>query len=308
MANKLLVAIGGPTGIGKTELAIQLAQHYHSEIISADSRQIYKELRIGVGRPTEEELSRVPHHMIGIISIQDDFSVADFADQALSIIETAFQRHDILFLTGGTGLYIKAITEGFDHIPNVDKMITDRWTDLWKEQGIDALAERLQQEDPEYYAVVDRANPRRIIRALAVTEATGQPYSSFLKGDKKPRSFSTLNIALERPRKELYERINQRVLDMMHQGWELEARSLLPYRHLKALDTVGYKELFEYFDGKYSLEEAISAIQQSTRRYAKRQMTWFRHQGDWVTFAPGNQNPIITLIDQTIENLKALNA
>ena len=305
MANKLLVAIGGPTGIGKTELAIQLAQHYHSEIISADSRQVYKELRIGVGRPTEEQLSRVPHHMIGVVSITDDYSVADFAAEALSIIEIGFQQHDILFLTGGTGLYIKAITEGFDQIPEVDKAVTERWTSFWKTEGIDALALHLQKNDPEYYAVVDRANPRRIIRALAVTEATSQPYSSFLKGGKKPRSFSTLHIALELPRKELYDRINQRVIDMIHQGWEEEARSLLPFRHLKALDTVGYKELSEYFDGTCTLDEAISAIQQSTRRYAKRQMTWFRHQGDWNTFAPEDDGSIITLIDQALENLKA---
>jgi tRNA dimethylallyltransferase len=307
MANKLLVAIGGPTGTGKTDLAIRLAQHYGTEIISADSRQVYKELRIGVGRPTEQQLSLVPHHMIGIVSIQDDYSVADFTAQALDVIEKGFRHHDILFLTGGTGLYIKAITAGFDHIPEVDKEITEQWTSIWKIQGIDALVSHLKQTDPDYYDVVDRSNPRRLIRALAVTEATGKPYSSFLVGEKISRPFDTLHIALELPREDLYARINQRVLDMMHQGWEAEARSLLPYRHLKALDTVGYKELFEYFNGLYSLPETISAIQQSTRRYAKRQMTWFRHQGEWTTFSPHDAMAVIGLIDQTMDNLNLKN-
>lgn len=301
MSNKLLVVIGGPTGVGKTDIAIRLAHHYQAEIISADSRQVYTELNIGVGRPTESQLNTIPHHHIGHISIQQEYSVAHYTNEALHILDELFLHHDIVLLTGGTGLYVKALLEGFDDIPEVEEGITKRWTFSWKEQGIDFLLESLKGLDPTYLETVDKANPRRIIRALAVSESTGKPFSSFLKGEPIQRPFNILPIVLTLPREELYARIDQRVLHMINQGWEAEARSLYPFRHLKALDTVGYKELFDYFDGNRSLQEAITAIQQSTRRYAKRQMTWWRHQGSWHSFLPDDDISIIKAIDLELE-------
>lgn len=298
MSNKLLVVIGGPTGVGKTDMAIRLAQHYQTEIISADSRQVYKELNIGVGRPSASQLNAIPHHLIGHISIQHEYSVAHYTNEALQILDELFLSHDIVILTGGTGLYVKALIEGFDDIPEVAAGITERWTSVWKEQGIDFLLRSLKEFDPAYLAIVDKANSRRIIRALAVSESTGKPFSSFLKGEPIQRPFNILPIILTLPREELYARIDQRVLHMISQGWEAEARSLYPFRHLKALDTVGYKELFEYFDGNLSLPEAINGIQQSTRRYAKRQMTWWRNQGSWHSFLPDDDISIITAIDE----------
>ena len=301
MSNKLLVVIGGPTGVGKTDMAIRLARHYQTEIICADSRQVYTELNIGVGRPTASQLNAIPHHLIGNISIHHDYSVAHYTNQALHILDELFLHHDMVILTGGTGLYVKALMEGFDDIPEVEEGVTERWTALWKEQGIESLLKSLEGLDPVYLDIVDKANPRRIIRALAVSESTGKPFSSFLKGEPIKRPFNILPIVLNLPREELYARIDQRVLHMISQGWEAEARSLYPFRHLKALDTVGYKELFDYFDGNCSLPEAISTIQQSTRRYAKRQMTWWRHQGSWHSFTPDDDLSIINAIDLELE-------
>lgn len=298
MSNKLLVVIGGPTGVGKTDMAIRLARHYQTEIISADSRQVYTELNIGVGKPTASQLNAIPHHLIGHISIQQEYSVAHYTTEALHILDELFLHHDIVLLTGGTGLYVKALLEGFDDIPEVEDGITERWTSLWKEQGIDFLLKSLKELDPAYLDMVDKANPRRIIRALAVSESTSKPFSSFLKGEPIKRPFNILPIVLTLPREVLYARIEQRVLHMISQGWEDEARSLYPFRHLKALDTVGYKELFDYLEGNRTLPEAISAIQQSTRRYAKRQMTWWRHQGSWHSFFPDDDISIIKAIDE----------
>jgi len=301
MSNKLLVVIGGPTGIGKTDIAIRLAQHYQTEIISADSRQVYTELNIGVGRPSPSQLNAIPHHLIGYTSIQQEYSVAHYTKEALQILDDLFLHSDIVILTGGTGLYVKALLEGFDDIPSVEDGITDRWTSLWKEQGIEFLLNSLKELDPAYLEMVDKANPRRIIRALAVCESSGKPFSSFLKGEPIKRPFISLPIVLTLPREELYARIDQHVLNMINLGWEEEARSLYPFRHLKALDTVGYKELFDYFEDTRSLPEAISAIQQSTRRYAKRQMTWWRHQGSWHSFSPNDDISIINIIDLELE-------
>ena len=301
MSNKLLVVIGGPTGVGKTDMAIRLAQHYQTEIISADSRQVYTELNIGVGRPSASQLKAVPHHLIGHISIHQEYSVAHYTNEALQILDELFLHNDIVILTGGTGLYVKALMEGFDDIPAVKEGITERWTNAWKQQGLEFLLKSLKELDPTYLEVVDKANARRIIRALAVSESTGNPFSSFLKGEPIQRPFNMLPIVLTLPRDELYNRINQRVINMINLGWEAEARTLYPFRHLKALDTVGYKELYDYFDGNRTLPEAITGIQQSTRRYAKRQMTWWRNQGSWHSFSPDDDFSIITAIDLEFE-------
>ena len=303
MSNKLLIVIGGPTGIGKTDVAIRLAQHYGTEIISADSRQVYKELIIGVGRPSQDQLITIPHHMIGIVSIHTDYTVVDFTNDVLTLLDNLFLKHDVVILTGGTGLYVKSIMEGLDDIPEIDQSINDKWIMFGKEKGIQALADALDKLDPEYAKIVDRANSRRLIRALAVSDALGQPFSSFLKKVKPERKFHTLPIVLDLPREEIYNRIDHRVLQMMNMGWEEEAKTLYPFRHLKALDTVGYKELFAYFDSQLSLEDTVSLIQQSTRRYAKRQMTWWRNQGEWLRFSPADFQPMAEAINKKINTL-----
>lgn len=279
--NKLLVIIGGPTAVGKTSMAIQLARQYKTAIISADSRQVYKELNAGVGKPTREQLTTVPHYLIGHTTITDHYSAGHFAKDALEILDSLFQKHDIVFLTGGTGLYIKAITNGFDDMPEVPQEINDHWTTVWKEKGVNELLILLEKNDPDYFKSVDRSNPLRLIRAVSFIMHTGKPFSSFHSGQSVNRPFHILQTALEIPREELYNRINQRVHDMISEGWLEEAKNLYPLRTLKALQTVGYKELFEVIDGKITIEQAIPMIQQSTRRYAKRQMTWLRNQGEW---------------------------
>ena len=290
--------ISGPTGVGKTEVAIRLAMHYKTSILSADSRQVYNELSIGVGKPTPAQLEMAPHYLIGHTSIFEHYSAGDYTRDALVTLDRLFQTHEIVFMTGGTGLYIKAIMEGFDEIPDVPDEINEHWTQIWKEQGTDVLTEALKKADPEYLDSVDAANPMRLIRALAVCDATGKPYSSFRKGEKIIRPFQILPIVLDLPREVLYHRIDQRVLEMIDQGWIEEAKSLYPHRTLKALQTVGYKEWFDFLDDKITIEDAISSIQQSTRRYAKRQLTWWRHQGEWHSFSPEDVSSIINIIDQ----------
>lgn len=301
MSNKLLVVIGGPTGSGKTDLAIRLALHYHTEVVSADSRQVYGELNIGVGRPDPAQLSAVRHHLIGHTSIFTPYTAGQYTRDALAVLDSLFATHDMVILTGGTGLYVKALMEGFDDIPDVPEAINDKWTTYWKENGTEALASRLHELDPAYFEVVDQANPMRMIRALSVCEHTGLPFSSFRKGTKSIRPFQILPIVIDLPRAVLYERINHRVEDMISKGWLEEAKNLYPHRNLKALQTVGYKELFDHLEGKITLPDAISAIQQSTRRYAKRQLTWWRHQGSWHSFSPDDDNAIIDAIDLGLE-------
>ena len=297
MSNKLLVVIAGPTGSGKTETAIQLAKHYQTEIVNADSRQIYKELNIGVNKPSESQLLEVPHHLISHKSIFEHYSAGHYTTDALTILYTLFARHDIVILSGGTGLYIKSVIEGFDAMPDVPAHVTDEWTKIWETQGTQALIDALKELDPDYLDVVDQDNYSRLIRAAAVSSFSGKPFSSFRKGDKADRFFNVLPIVLDVPRKELYEKINSRVLDMMNQGWMKEAIDLYPNRHLKALQTVGYTELFEVIEGKLTPEEAIEKIQQSTRRYAKRQLTWWRHQGEWNWIHPGELGAILELVN-----------
>ncbi|MGB3080454.1 MAG: tRNA (adenosine(37)-N6)-dimethylallyltransferase MiaA [Saprospiraceae bacterium] len=298
--NKLLVIIGGPTAVGKTSLTISLALHFGSEIVSADSRQVYKELNIGVGKPSREQLDSIPHHLIGHTTISNHYSAGLYTKDALAVLDTLFQKHNIVFLTGGTGLYIKAITEGFDQMPEVPENVNEYWTQIWKEKGINELLIILEEKDPEYFKTIDRANPMRLIRAVSFIMHTGLPLSSFHTGQSSQRTFKVLQIALELPRDELYTRINQRVLSMIADGWMEEAIALYPLRHLKALQTVGYKELFDVIDGKLTLEEAIPLIQQSTRRYAKRQMTWYRNQGTWSYVHPAEFETIVKMIDDTL--------
>ena len=297
MPSKKLIVIGGPTGVGKTDIAIRLATHYATDIINADSRQVYRELNIGVGRPSMDQLNAVHHHLLDFVSIHQPYSVGQFAEDADQVMEALFKTHDHIVLTGGTGLYVKAIMEGMDDFPVIPQKIMDKRTKEWKEDGIDTLQTELVKLDPVYARQVDLQNPMRLIRALSVIDFTGKPFSEFLSGKKMQRDFQVIPILLELPREELYANINQRVLDMMKAGWLEEAKQLYPHRHLKALNTVGYKELFSHIDGDLTLEEAISKIQQSTRNYAKRQLTWWRHQGTWHSFHPTNVDGMIQLIE-----------
>ncbi|MBS1502138.1 MAG: tRNA (adenosine(37)-N6)-dimethylallyltransferase MiaA [Bacteroidetes bacterium] len=273
---KTLIVIAGPTAVGKTAAAIQLAKQINTEIISADSRQFYREMSIGTAKPTREELSQAKHHFIDSHSITENFSVGDFEKAGLAVLEDIFKRNDTAIMVGGSGLYIDAICKGFDNLPSSPPEIRAALNNGFEQNGIAWLQKKLKACDPAYYQQVDLNNPQRLIRALEVFESTGKPFSSFRKAETIKRAFACVKIGLNLPRQVLYERINRRVDDMIISGLVDEARLLYPYRHLNALNTVGYNELFDYFDGKTDLDTAISMIKQNTRRFAKRQLTWFR--------------------------------
>jgi tRNA dimethylallyltransferase len=300
MRSKYLISIAGPTAIGKTAAAITLARHYQTEILSADSRQFYREMSIGTAKPSAEELAAAPHHFINSHTITDTFNVGDFEKEGLALLEDLFTKHDIILIAGGSGLYFKAITEGFDELPNVNPSIRENLNELFARQGIAALQERLKIVDPTYCLQVDLNNPQRLIRALEVSEGTGKPYSSYRKGSTRQRPFSSIKIGLDMPRDELYARINQRVDAMITAGLVDEVKQLLPYRHLNTLNTVGYSEIFDYLDGKTDLPKAIEMIKQNTRRFAKRQLTWFRKDKDIQWFLPTDVSAMINYIDETI--------
>jgi tRNA dimethylallyltransferase len=280
--NKELIVISGPTAVGKTSLAINLAKEINTEIISADSRQFYKELNIGVARPSQKELNSIKHHFIGHISIQDNYNAGEYEAEAIEKINSLFQKYEKLVITGGSGMYIDAITKGMDNLPNVDKSIREELNELFKDNGITPLQEELMEKDIEYYNIVDKQNHIRLIRALEIIRQTGKTFTSFRTNPKKERDFKIKKFVLIRDREELIQRINQRVDIMVEEGLIEEARELYPFRDLNALNTVGYKELFKYFDKKISLKEAIEEIKINTRKYAKRQVTWFRKDKDYT--------------------------
>jgi tRNA dimethylallyltransferase len=273
---KYLIAIVGPTAIGKTAVSIALAKYFNAEIISADSRQFFKEMNIGTAVPTKDELTKVPHHFIQHISIEDEYSVGDFERDALQLLEEKFKKHDLIFLVGGSGLYIDAVLKGLDSFPDINPKVRAELQELYDQNGIESLQKQLKQKDPEYYQKVDTQNPHRLIRALEVCIQSGKPYSSFLGKNKPKRPFEILKIGLEAERKVLYDRINKRVDIMMENGLIEEAKQLEGKKHLNALQTVGYKELFSFFKNEISLESAIEEIKKNSRRYAKRQLTWLR--------------------------------
>ncbi len=273
---KKLIIILGPTAVGKTEFSLQLAEKLNTEILSCDSRQMFKEMKIGTAAPTEEELKRVPHHFIGNLSIHDYYSCGKYEIDALEKCQELFQRHDTLVMTGGSMLYIDAICKGIDDVPNIDQDLRDSLWKRFEEEGIENLRNELKILDPDYSEIVDPKNGKRIIHALEICLQTGKPYSSIRTNNKKERPFSIQKIGITRPREELYERINLRVDRMFEDGLVEEARSLYPHKELNSLNTVGYKELFEYFDGNWDLEYAKQMIKQNTRHYAKKQITWFK--------------------------------
>jgi tRNA dimethylallyltransferase len=275
MEEKKLIILLGPTGVGKTELSLQMAEELETEIISCDSRQMYREMKIGTAAPTEEELKRVPHHFIGHLSIHDYYSCGRFEIDALAKCNELFQKHDTVIMTGGSMLYIDAVCKGIDDIPNIDEELRQSLLERYQNEGIENIRQELKILDPDYYKIVDLQNHKRIIHALEVCIQSGKTYSSFRSETKKERPFIIEKIGLNRPREILYNRINERVDIMMKNGLLEEARNLYPFKGLNALNTVGYKELFNYFDGTWTLDFAIQMIKQNSRRYAKKQLTWF---------------------------------
>ncbi len=297
----LLVVILGPTGIGKTRTTIELAKKFNTEILSADSRQFYRELKIGTASPTPQELSEARHHFTGHISVKDYYNASIYEVQALELLEKLFHKMNPVFLTGGSGLYIDSLCNGIDDLPHVDQEVRKKLLAAYIQKGISFLREELLRFDPLHYEKVDLNNPKRILKALEVCYITGKPYSSFLTQPKKERGFSILKIGLNMDRHELYQRINQRVDRMIQEGLEAEAKSLYAFRNLNALNTVGYKELFDYFDGTISREKAIELIKRNTRHYAKRQLTWFARDKEIRWFHPSENEGIIALIRSHVE-------
>ncbi|MBN8675369.1 MAG: tRNA (adenosine(37)-N6)-dimethylallyltransferase MiaA [Chitinophagales bacterium] len=294
---KTMIIVAGPTAVGKTAVAIQLAKHFATSIISADSRQCYKELNIGVARPSVQELEAIHHYFIASHSIQDEITAAGFEQYALQKATELFQEHDTVVMVGGTGLYIKAFCEGLDLIPAVDPAIREQIVSNYSNKGLVWLQEQVQQKDPAFYAVGEIQNPQRMMRALEVVESTGQSVLSFRKGEKAQRDFKIIKIGLELPKEELHQRIHTRVDQMMQAGQLEEVKGLVPYKQLNALQTVGYKELFEYLEGTISLEKAVEQIKTNTRQYAKRQMTWFKKDEEIKWFTPFQTDEIIRSVD-----------
>lgn len=284
--SKTAIFIAGPTAVGKTDVAIQIAEWLQTEIISFDSRQFYKELKIGAAPPSPEELNRVRHHLVGHLSVKDDYSAGDFEKEALAKLNEIFEKHDTAVLVGGSGLYMRILTDGFDEMPHIPAEVREKLNTELTENGLETLAEELKQKDPKYFAQVDQQNPQRVIRALEVIRATGNTYTSYRQGVKTARPFNIIKIGLDLPREELYERINLRVDKMMEAGLEEEVKQLLPYRNQNSMQTVGYKELIRHFDGEIDLATAVEEIKKNSRRYAKRQLTWFRREKDIEWFSP----------------------
>ncbi|WP_259067308.1 tRNA (adenosine(37)-N6)-dimethylallyltransferase MiaA [Mucilaginibacter sp. X4EP1] len=296
LAAKTLVVIAGPTASGKTAAAIELANYYDTAIISADSRQFYREMSIGTAKPTDDELAAAQHFFINSLSITEGFTAGDYETQALELLNKLFDEHDYVLLVGGSGLFIKAVCEGFDEFPDTEPGIREALNSEFDKQGITGLQEKLKLADPIYYSQVDINNPQRLIRALEVFESTGKPYSSFRKSGAAKRPFRVVKFGLTLPREKLYRQINNRVDEMVKTGLIEEVRSLLPYRHLNALNTVGYSEIFDYFDGKTDFDTAIELIKRNTRRFAKRQLTWFGRDREINWLQADNQNLIAEMI------------
>ena len=299
-SDQTLIVIVGPTAIGKTALSIALAQQFSTEIISADSRQFFREMEIGTAKPSAEELAAAPHHFINSHSIQTLFSTGDFEVQALQLIEELFKKKDVLIMVGGSGLYIDAVCKGLDDMPETDLNIRVQLNQLVASEGLDPIRKQLSELDPEYYQQVDQSNPQRMIRGLEFFLSTGRKLSSFFTNSKKQRPFKILKIGLNTDRAFLYDRINKRVDQMMEKGLLEEVRGLQPYRHCNALNTVGYSELFAYLDGQLTLAEAVDKIKQNTRRFAKRQLTWFRKDDSTSWFEPDQRDAVISYIQENL--------
>lgn len=298
--DKYLILIAGPTGVGKTQLSLSIAEQYKTDIISCDSRQFYKEMCIGTAVPNAYELSKIKHHFIQNLSIEDNYSIGQFERDALAKIEALHKKNNLVVMVGGSGMYIDAVCKGLDDFPTVPESIRKELKLRHKNEGLDALKEELLKLDPDYHELVDLSNPYRIIRAIEVCIVSGKPFSSFRKQQIKKRNFKTVKIILNREREELYSRINKRVDEMMTEGLLGEVKKLYDHKDCNALQTVGYKELFAYLDGEWDLETAIEEIKKNTRRYAKRQMTWFRRDPSNHFFKPENESEIMAYLKKNI--------
>lgn len=306
MAKKVLIAIVGPTGIGKTRLGVALAKRHHTHVISADSRQFYKEMSIGTAVPTIAELDTVPHHFIQHKSILEDYSVGDFERDAVQLLEKLFEHHEVVLMVGGSGLYVDAVINGLDTFPDIDPKVRLRLNEALQTQGLAHLQEQLRKLDPEYAEKVDHQNPHRVIRALEVCLGTGVPYSSFLDKNKPPRPFETMIVGLNTDRITVYERIDRRVDQMLREGLLEEARPLFPFREKNALQTVGYKEIFLFLEGAYDLDFAVSEIKKNSRRFAKRQMTWFKKREGviWLDAMDPVETNVETVSEMLLKKIK----
>lgn len=293
-----LIVILGPTGVGKTALCLDVAEHLGCDIINCDSRQLFYEIPIGTAAPTAEQMQRVRHHFVGTLSLTDYYSASMYEENVTQLLNSHKDKNFIL--SGGSMMYIDAVCNGIDDVPTVNDDIRNNLKSRLESKGLDVLVEELHRLDPEHWETVDRKNPRRILHALEICHQTGRPYSSFMKKEKKARPFNIIKVGLTRPREELYERINKRVLDMISEGLVEEARHVYPQRHLNSLNTVGYKEMFAYFDGTIDLDEAIRQIQSNSRRYMRKQETWFKRSSDIRWFHPSDVKEIIKYIDKSL--------
>ncbi|MBQ2167852.1 MAG: tRNA (adenosine(37)-N6)-dimethylallyltransferase MiaA [Prevotella sp.] len=297
---KTLVVILGPTGVGKTDTCIRVAKHFNVPIINADSRQIFQEIPIGTAAPTQVQQQEIIHYFVGNHHLDDYYSASMYEQDVLSLLEKLFTSQDIALMSGGSMMYIDAVCNGIDDIPTVDEQTRQWMKQRLHDEGLPALVEELRQLDPIHYDFVDKNNPRRVVHALEICHMTGKTYTSFRTNKIKERPFQILKIGLNLPREELYQRINQRVLNMIQEGWVEEALKVYPKRELNSLHTVGYRELFDYLDGLYTLDEAIEKIQSNTRRYMRKQLTWFKRDQKIRWFSPNNIEEIINYISKSI--------
>ena len=294
--NKTLIVITGPTAVGKTDLCLDIAKYFGIPIINADSRQIYREIKIGTAAPTEDQLQQVRHYFVGTQSLTDYYSASIYEQEVISLLDTLFQTSDYALLSGGGMMYIDAVCNGIDDIPTIDDETRNTLKKRLADEGLESLCEQLRILDPEHYEMVDKKNPRRVVHALEICLMTGRTYTSFRTNEHKVRPFNIIKIGLNRNREIIYDRINHRVDNMMEQGFLEEARSVYHLRHLNALNTVGYKELFAYLDGKWALEEAVERIKGNTRRYARKQLTWFKKDPLVTWFSPDDKQMILNHI------------
>lgn len=297
---KTLIVLVGPTASGKTDIAISLARHFNTEVISADSRQFYKEIPIGTAAPSKDQLKKVKHHFIGHLSVEQKYNVSRFERDVLDLLAELFKTKDRVIMTGGSGLYINAVCKGIDELPDPDPQIRSGLDKLFEDEGIVALQEKLKMLDPEYFEIVDRNNPKRLMRAIEICLQTGTTYTALRQNQPKKRDFRIIKVGLEVERSILAERINERASEMLESGWIEEARSVHHLKHFNSLNTVGYKELYEYFDGNWDFDTAIEKIKTNTRRYAKRQMTWFRKDSDITWFKPEEVGEVIGYLEKRL--------
>ncbi len=296
--NKVLVVLLGPTGVGKTEISLRMAEHFGCPIVSSDSRQFYRELKIGTAAPTEFQLRRVKHYFIGSHSIHDEYNAGQYELDVMQLLDELFRQNDVVMLVGGSMMYIDAVCNGIDDMPNIDNETREFWRQQYAENGLEYIQNELKRLDPKHYGEVDLQNYKRVLHALEICSITGKPFSDIRTGIRKERPFNIVKIGLNRPRSELYERINSRVDEMMAEGLLEEARQFYEFRYLHTLKTVGYKELYEYLDGNWPLDFAVNMIRQDSRRYAKRQMTWFNRDKEIHWFHPDMDNAIFDYIDK----------